>query len=287
MLRTFLASFFLFTLTAAAAEPALRDRIATLVQEHHWAAAQPLLEKAVAAEPADAAAHFYLGLALLNQDQAENSITTLEKAVALAPANSEYARTLGDAYGATAQRAGLFSKLGWAKKCKAAYEKAVALDPKNLSARFSLMGYCREAPGIAGGGMDQAYGQAAEIKKLDPAQGRRAYASLYVSEKKFSEAFALYEDALKDAPDDYEALYALGRIAAITGEHLDQGMEVLRKSLSLTPPAGQPGHAPAHWRLGNILEKKGDKPAARAAYEVALKIDPDFKEARASLKKLE
>jgi predicted TPR repeat methyltransferase len=44
--------------------------------------------------------------------------------------------------------------------------------------------------------------------------------------------------------------------------------------------------ASAYFRLGNILEKKGDSAGARAEYETTLKIDPKQKEARAALAKL-
>jgi uncharacterized protein (DUF486 family) len=47
-----------------------------------------------------------------------------------------------------------------------------------------------------------------------------------------------------------------------------------------------PSLASAHFRLGNILEKKGDSAGARGEYEVSLKIDPKQKEARAALAKL-
>ena len=102
----------------------------------------------------------------------------------------------------------------------------------------------------------------------------------------FAEAFALYEDALKENPDDYNSLYAIGRGAALSGQRLERGMEALARCLALTPPPNSPGHAAAHWRMGNIWEKKGDKAAARSAYEAALKLDAAFKNAIDALKAL-
>jgi len=60
----------------------------------------------------------------------------------------------------------------------------------------------------------------------------------------------------------------------------------LRHCLELTPAPGEPGRAPTHWRIGNILEKQGDKAGARAAYEAALQADPKFPPAIEALKKL-
>jgi tetratricopeptide (TPR) repeat protein len=193
---------------------------------------------------------------------------------------------LGDAYGRGAQKAGILSKLGLAGKCRGAYEKAVALDPKNIEARMALVNYYQQAPGFAGGDSAKALAQAQEIKKLDPARGRIALASYWVGEKKYDLAFAEFDEVLKAQPDDYAALYQSGRVAAMSGKRLDRGLEVLRVCLGQTPPKGQPGHAAVHWRIGNILEKKGDKAAARTAYQAALAADPSFAPAKESLKKL-
>ncbi|HET7535600.1 MAG TPA: tetratricopeptide repeat protein [Candidatus Didemnitutus sp.] len=271
----------------AAPDSPLKTEVTTLFRGGKWDEARAVCEKALAADPKNAEAQFYLGMSYLSRNDYEHATPELEKATELAPTNSEYFRRLGEAYGSTAQNAGLFSKMSWAKKCKAAFEKAVELDPKNIRARQSLMDYLRQAPGIAGGSMEQAYVQAAEIQKLDLNQGRIAYATLYVVEKKYNEAFAIYEDVLKQKPDDYAALYAIGRLSAVSGERLDQGVDALKKCLAAKAPDGQPGPAPVNWRLGNIWEKKGDKAAAKSAYEAALAVDPNFSQAADALKKLQ
>ena len=263
------------------------DEAKKLIDQRNYSAARQMLERLTAAEPGNAEAFFQLGRAAMTlDDDPATAVSALEKATELSPANSRYQQRLGDAYGRSAQKAGVFSKFGLARKCKAAYEKAVELDPKNIDAHFSLLGYYQQAPGIAGGGMDHAYAEAEVIKKLDPTRGRTAFATLYLAEKKYSEAIGLYDAILKDNPSDYGALYAIGRIAAITGEQLEKGLVALRKCLELTPPADLPGHAAAHWRIGNILEKQGDKSAARAEYQAALKVDAKFQQAIDSLKKL-
>jgi Flp pilus assembly protein TadD len=277
--------FLLLTTSTFAADSALREQVTALFNQRQWAEAQTVLEKAVAATPDNAEAYFYLGQCQMNRGDVGQAVLSFEKATTLAPANSEYFRLLGDSYGVTAQKAGLFSKFGWAKKCKAAYDKSVELDRTNVNARWSVMEYCRQAPGFVGGGMDGAYAQAAEIKKLDLARGRSAYANLYTADKKFSEAFAVYEEVLKDAPNDYGALYQLGKLADTTGQELDRGLAALRRCLTITPTDPR-GYVPAHWRIGNILLQQGDKAGARAAYEAALKLNPNFTEAIESLKKL-
>jgi len=285
MLRLLLASLVLVS-SVFAADQALRDQVDTLFKQRQWPEAQAVLEKAAAAAPQDAETRALLGQAYLARGSNEEAVASLEKATALDPKSSNYQRLLGDAYGASAIKAGLFGKISFARKCKAAFDKAVELDPKNIDARWSVMEYCRQAPAVAGGGMEGAYAQAEEIRKLDPNRGRVALASLYVSEKKMVEAFGLFDEALAADPNDYAALYQLGRLCAMTGQRLDQGLELLRRCLTMTPPAGQPGPAPVNWRIGNLLEKKGDAAGARAAYEAAIAADPSFVRAIEDLRKL-
>jgi tetratricopeptide (TPR) repeat protein len=275
----------LLAVTRSVAAPSL-DEARKLLSARDLPGAKAAFEQIAAAEPGNAEAFSYLSRVALATDDVAAAVTAGEKAVALAPQNSDYRRRLGDAYGRSAQKAGIFSKLSFANKCREAYEKAVALDPANLDARNALVVYYTQAPSIAGGGLDKAYAQAAEINRLDPNRGRGVTASLYVHEKKYAEAFGLYEEILRASPDDYAALYQIGRLAAVTGERAERGLAALTRCLALPVPDGQPGAAPVQWRIGNLREKLGDKAAARVAYEAALKADPKFAAAAESLKKL-
>jgi tetratricopeptide (TPR) repeat protein len=254
-----------------------------LFQQGKNTEAKMAFEHLAAAYPDDFEARQYLGRLALRADDPKEAAQHLERAVALSPRGSEVHKDLGDAYGRLAQKANVFTRMGWASKCRSAYERAVALDPRNVDARLSLLTFYQQAPGLAGGGMDKAYAQAAEIGKLDARRGREARAGLLAADKRFSEAFTLLEQSVTESPEDYTALYAIGRLAATTGENLDRGLETLRKCLTLSPPEGAPGRTAAYWRIGNILQKKGDRAAARLSYETALKLDPNFAAAQKSL----
>jgi tetratricopeptide (TPR) repeat protein len=136
--------------------------------------------------------------------------------------------------------------------------------------------------------MDKALAEAATIKKLDAMRGRLCFATLYTVDKKFELALAEFDEVLKVTPDDYAALYQVGKLAAVSGQYLDRGLASLRHCLELPPPASPntPGYPAANWRMGLILEKKNDPAGARAAYEAALKLDPKFSPAVDALKKL-
>jgi len=257
-----------------------------LYRAKDYPAAQAAFEKIETTEPQNAEVQYFLGVLAEKRGENDVAIRHLEQAVALAPQNSTFVLELGGAYGTAAKKAGLLSKMSWARKCVAALEKAVQLDPENLTARNGLISYYREAPTFVGGGIAKAYLEAEEIRQRDPLMGAAVLGQLYLSENRAEEAFAAYEEALKISPDHYGLLYGIGRAAAQTGKNLPRGEQALRRCLELTPGKGDPGPAAVHWRLGNLAEKKGDPLAARAAYEAALQADPNFQQASESLAKL-
>jgi len=264
----------------------LRDRCATLVEERKASELQAIAQHAVNASPADAEANYYLGVSLMLQDKHAEAIEHLDKAVAGAPGNSEYYRALGDAHGLAAVNASMMSALGHAKKCKAALEKAVALDPKNAQARISLAMFYLHAPGIAGGSKKKGWEQAGEIEKLDTEYGWRIRVIGSMAEKRYDEARAMLAGKLAAAPDSYFALTQVGRLSYETGGNLDEGIAALKRALQMTPDQNSPGLARAQYWLGGLYERKKDKTSARAAYEIASTLSPSLKEARVALAKL-
>jgi len=226
-------SLILLLLTAATAHAAVLpekiENVRSLLRDRKIDQAESAVNALIVASPAEAEAYALLGSVRVAKGDPGGAVKVGEKAVQLAPANSALQLQLGDIYGFAAQNGGVFSMMGWAKKVRLAYEKAVELDPANLDARSSLMAFYQRAPGMMGGGIDKAYAQATAIKKLDASRGRIAYAMLYVGEKKFAEAFTELEEVLRAAPDNYPALYQFGRLTAISGQRLDAGLAALEK----------------------------------------------------------
>ena len=245
-----------------------------LYKTKRYAEARTAYEQVIAAEPGNADAAYRLGDLALMRNAPEEAATWLEKATALAPKSAEYCRALGDAYGLSAQKAGLFSKLGFARKCQAAYEHAVTLDPGDIEARYALFTFYRQAPSFAGGGADKARAQALEIQKLDDVRGTLALVELSVADHKFDEAFTSLDEVRRRHPEALLASYQFGRAAAMSGQRLDQGAAALRQYLASTPGEDQPPLWAAHWRLGQILEKLGDTPGARVEFTAGLQLNP-------------
>lgn len=250
--------------------------------------ARVAFEQILAHVPDDPEANCAVGLLACDDGEWEKALRCATKAVTGDPDNARYQYCWAAANGVSALKAGMFSRLGYAKKCLAAYQRAAELEPRNLQYRWSLLGYYQQAPGLAGGDLAKAYAQAAEIGKIDAESGRQAFTRLYVSEKKYDLAFRQYDEVLRESPDNAVALYQFGRLALTTDRRLDEGLAAFRRCLHLpAPDAKDPSwYASVHWRLGNVWEKKTQPAEARAEYLTALQLDPSFGPAKRALEKI-
>ena len=250
-----------------------------LYEERRYAEARTAFGSLSRDQPNSVELNFYLGRLALWFDDEADAMAHLEKAARALPDDARVQNALGDACGLAAQKAGLLAKLGWARKCLQAYRRAAALAPAVAAYRWSLLGFHCIAPRIAGGSRDEALAQASEIAKLDPMDGRVAWATLLLAENKPAEAFAQFDEVLRETPDDFLALYHVGRCAALSGQQLERGVAALERCLRLSLPTGEgrPTWANVHHRLSEILARKGDRTGAEAHAAAARKIHPDFR----------
>ena len=259
--------------------------------------------------------------AALQKGDLDAAVAAGEKAAAESPKDALVELWLGRAYGRKAQAASILSQMSLAKKCRNAFQKAVDLDPANVDARFDLMEFHLEAPGIAGGDKDVAKRQAEEILKLDPVRGHVAWGAVWEEAKELARAEAEYRKAIeadpkqllgrlalsglllsgkraneareiwqlfsKTDPDQSYWHYALGRISVVTGEDLAGGVAHFKAYLAVQPKPDTPTWADAHWRLSNLYEKMGKKDDAKAELREALKLNPGHSNAKKDLKRLE
>jgi tetratricopeptide (TPR) repeat protein len=256
------------------------DQAVALFQAKRFPDARAAFEKLAASEPPNAAIHYYLGRIALERDDGDNAVVEMEQAIAGEPKNSDYYFWLGGAYGVYARQHSSISK---ACKCRDAFLKAIELNPDNIEARAALATFYRMSPWFVGGSMTKAHAQADEIKKRDPLRGAQVEGEICIAEEKYDDAFNAFESLLKEHPDQIAALYQIGYIAATTGQRLDRGEAALREYLTHTPKDTQPSLAYAHYRLGNIYQKKDETDAARKEYQAALALDPHLKPAADAL----
>jgi tetratricopeptide (TPR) repeat protein len=258
-----------------------------------------------------------MGRIALQEEHSSEAVDWLEKAVK-ADDRAEYHVYLGSALGEEAQRASKFRQPFLARRVKSEFERAVALDPRSVEARYGLIQVYGLLPGFMGGNMEKAHEQVAALAVISPyhahlaggflAQREKnlaaaeqafekaiaaapdsagayfALGQLFQRQEKWTEALAAFDRRLARAPNDTSALFQIGRNSALSGLALVRGEQSLKRWLA-APPKGTRTMtmAGAHHRLGQIYERQGRRDAARAEYEEAVRINPRNEDARKSL----
>ena len=309
-----LLALLLFPVALSAQTPTAAELFAARKLDEAKAAYQAILAK----DRNNADALFHMGRIADIQEKPGEAVDWYEKAVKQDEGNALYHFWLGSALGDEAQKASKLRQPFLARRVKSEFERAVALDPKMLDARFGLVDFYSIAPGIMGGSMDKAREQAAEIGKLNGMRGHMARARIAQREKNDTAMIAAYEAAIAAAPDSTPAYYNLqafyrgkqrwpealavmdrlikarpdeapahawyGIISANGGIEMERGERELKWYLANPVPNDSPrSTANVTFRLGTIYEKTGRKEEARAAYNEALRIVPDHAEAKKAL----
>jgi tetratricopeptide (TPR) repeat protein len=259
--------------------------------------------------------------AAFEQDDLDEAADLMEEALELDPDNCEYHWVRGDLQGARAQRASIFTKFSKAKSCKKHWERAVELCPDSVKYLESLMHYHLQAPGIAGGSKEKAERLAQVIYARDSIRGCLAQVDIATNNQDYETAKDIYDRMLaagrdtlnvlrglgnlynyhlKDynqarpyylrvlavEPEEWGIIYQAGRTAILSGKSTREAIEHMRRYLTHPADKNQPSHAAAYWRMGMAYEQLRDLDSAYVCYETSLKLEPDFKEAKKSLKAL-
>src|SRR5215470_17756991 len=246
----------------------------------------------------------------------DTSLKMAEKSVALEPRSSLYHQWLGRAAGRKAENSNPFTAFGLARRVRSEFEKAVALDGGNISARADLAEYYTEAPGFLGGDKNKARQQAEAVAPHDPALA--SYIIARVEEKQGTgRAEQQYQKAINaggDAarywvelahyykraarPQDMEAAiskslsaprhdsipeYDSAFLLADAGRNYPGAIQMLRTYVTGEDPSEDGPVFHAHYLLGKLLEKQGDKHAAAEEYRSALALALTFRPAKDAL----
>ena len=253
----------------------------------------------------------------------EAAVTSFKKAAKAEPNNENNYLWLGHAYSRRMSQVSNFMKKGMlARKMKNAYQKAVAIAPNSIDARYSLAMYYINAPAIAGGSTAKAKAQAEEVIKLDKGKGYDLLATIYQAKKEYAAAEAAYRKCLRFSDRQSKVYYKLGmllqtqkkyvrafqelgraiqkdnnylnayyqyaRTAVFAQMHTSKGIQYLRYYVGKASANNSKIVAPTYawWRMGQLYELEQDTIKARQAYQKALALNPKNKQAKAALEKL-
>jgi tetratricopeptide (TPR) repeat protein len=287
-----------------------------LLQQGRVEEASAMLQKTLAAQPADAMAHQLLCRVFYAQEMAEDAIHECELAASNAPNDSNTQMWLGRAYGLKASHASPFLAIGLAKKVHLAFERAVELDAENVYAMNDLGEYYVAAPAFIGGGLDKAQTLAATMQPHYPSQSHRLSALIAEKKKDMATAEAEFKNAAAagKTPDAYIDLGHFYKRQNQTDKVLDAlqaGIDADRRKdaalvdaasilseANLSPQLAETllreylsspaksDDAPAfkvHLQLGRLLADHGDLAGAHREYAAALALAPNYAPAHKAL----
>ncbi len=280
------------------------------------------LNSEIAKSPSDASLYFLLGQSFYELREFTRAATSLERAIQLAPKQSEYHDWLGKAYGRKAEESVFLSAMSWARKTHREFEIAVEMNPSNFEAQRDLIRYEMNAPGIVGGGEDKAMKHIEDLEKIDSMEGQLARGEFFATKKRMSEADAVFAKILESNtdragvyfevadyysdransekmgeaiayaeridPNDRRLKYYRGVLLVMDGKNPSEAEILLKSYLATVPNSSDlPPHAAARKWVGKLYEAQGRFSEAAQQYRDSLSLDPHDKTVEDALKRVE
>src|SRR5258705_713770 len=267
--------------------------------------------------PRDAESMHLLCRAYFQYEDWDRAESRCKRAIELQPNNSGYHRWLGRIYGQKAERATL--PIGLALKTRDEFHRAAELDPTDTNAAIDVAEYYLEAPGMMGGGQDKAREQAKVIGKISPAQEHWVYARIAEKNKDYPAAEREYRQMIEVSKGNAEAwlnlaffyrnrkrydemeqafvkmsqapiparevLVEAANSLLRTDRAFSFAIDLLKRYFAEGPVEEAPAFQ-AHYMLGQLFEKQGDKAGAAAEYRAGLALARNYEPARQALKRV-
>jgi tetratricopeptide (TPR) repeat protein len=319
MIRVF-PLFLVGVLTVSSATAGADESAPSLLASGHVDEAIAALDGQIQRSPKDPVAHNLLCRAYFSLGEWDRGISNCERAVALAPDNSQFHLWLGRIYGEKANKSGFLTAAGLARRVRDEFEKAVRLNPMSAEARGDLAEFYLEAPGIIGGGRDKAQQQAESLLTIDPPRAHWVTARIAEKRRDFATAEKEYRSEIdasngaasawlnlglfyrhrqqwdemertllhvRSAPlDTPDALVDAADILIRAQRNLPEAVELLQAYLKSGAQVEQAPEFRVHYLLGTAREQLGDKQRAAAEYRSALDLAKEYQPAKQALQRM-
>ncbi|MDC8005607.1 tetratricopeptide repeat protein [Aureisphaera galaxeae] len=288
-----------------------------LAAEAHFIAeeyqkAKALFETYLENHPDHAKTREYLGDIASYAKDWDTAIDYYEGLVEEDDTNADYHFKYGGSMGMKALEISRIRALSYIGDIKRELEKAAKLDPNHIEARWALVEFYIQLPGIIGGSEKKAIRFANQLAKISPVDGHLAQGYIAEYSKRPEDAEKHYKDAITvggsvhtyeklsnlyettDQPDkairtietclkvhDRNALrYQIGKIAAQYNLDAELGINCLQKYIENHSVSDGVPKDWAYFRLAQIYKNIGEKETALQWIDKALRDRPDFKEAK-------
>ena len=270
--------------------------------------------------PKDAQAWNLLSRAYLSTQKWDDAVDASERATEADPNNAEYHLWLGRAYGEKAEHSIFITAIRLAKRTRMEFERAVQLQSNNLDAQSDLAEFFIEAPSFLGGGKDKAAAQAEKVAPMDEAtshwikariaekdghQGdaEKEYkaaigvarkkapyylnlASFYRRNKKYGDMEQAISKAVDADRSHDDIFFESAQLLWRTGRNFPAAVTYLQRYITSDDHVETAPTFEAHYLLGSLYEKMGNKQDAAKEYKAALQLARDYEPAVEGLKRV-
>lgn len=189
------------------------DKAVKLFDDEKYSQAKPIFLSLYKEEPNNLKVIEYLGDISSHLDDWDQSIVYYEKLKRLKPSEANYHYKYGGALGMKAKVGGKWVAIRLIGDMRAAFEKALQLNPKHIEARWAMIEYYLQLPAFVGGSEKKAQVYANELMKLSPVDGYLSKAHIDEYFKRYTSAEKNYKFAIQvgGSKNTYERLAQLYR----------------------------------------------------------------------------
>ncbi len=174
------------------------EKLEKLYQNENFAAAKAGFETYLEKNPNHLKSIQYLGEIACRMKSFDKGLFYFERLKKIRPSQADYYYLYGGALALKAQAGNKLEALGMIKEVRESFEKAIALDPRHIEARWALIEYYLQLPGILGGSEEKALKYANELLQISAVDGFLAKAYIAEHNEQYSEAEKYYLKAIAE-----------------------------------------------------------------------------------------
>lgn len=164
------------------------EKAEKLFSQEKYALSKPIFESYLKDNSNNLKALEYLGDVAIHLKDFDAAITYYGKLKRINPTEADYYYKYGGALGLKAKNGGKWVAIRLIGDMKESFEKAIALNPNHIEARWALIEYYLQVPALFGGSEKKAQRYANELMKLSPVDG-------FLSKGHIDEYFERYKSA--------------------------------------------------------------------------------------------
>jgi len=138
----------------------------------------------------------YLGDIAGQEKSWDKCIGYYKKLKNLKPNEANYYYKYGGALGMKSLEVNKFKALGMISEVRSSFEKAIALNPKHIEARWALIELNLQLPGIVGGSESKALKYSEELREISPVDGYLSLGHIEEYFKRYPNAEVQYKRAI-------------------------------------------------------------------------------------------